>query len=390
MTLAASNRAALRFIAESTFGTTPSTPAFNELRYTGESLNYNIQNVTSDEIRSDRMTSDLVQVSGDASGDINIELIYDAYDEFLQACLAGTWSTPLAVSESDITATASPTNTFVTAGGDFVSDGVVQGQWIEVRGFSDNTINGYYRVASVTSGTITTANDIAASESAGNTITMVGSMLRNGVTERSFSVQKELQDLSPSSYFLFNGVRIGQLQLNFETGSILKGSFSVMGLGATNNTTGVSGQSEVAAPTNDVMNAVSNVLQIEVDDVVSTAYFNTLSLVINNNLRGQDAIGSLPHVGIAMSRLEVTGDSELYFQSNTEYARYLNATAFSLSFRCEDGDGNAYIFTLPRCKYESGEVVAGGLDQDIFQRSTIRAIRDATTDCMVQIDKFDA
>ena len=91
-----------------------------------------------------------------------------------------------------------------------------------------------------------------------------------------------------------------------------------------------------------------------------------------------------------MSRLEVTGDSELYFQSNTEYARYLNATAFSLSFRCEDGDGNAYIFTLPRCKYESGEVVAGGLDQDIFQRSTIRAIRDATTDCMVQIDKLDA
>ena len=84
MTLATANRASLRFIEEVTFGQTPATPAFNELRYTGESLNYNIENVVSDEIRSDRMTSDLVQVSADASGDVNVEISYDAYDAFWQ------------------------------------------------------------------------------------------------------------------------------------------------------------------------------------------------------------------------------------------------------------------------------------------------------------------
>jgi hypothetical protein len=389
MTLATANRASLRFIEEVTFGQTPATPAFNELRYTGESLNYNIENVVSDEIRSDRMTSDLVQVSADASGDVNVEISYDAYDAFLAAVMASDWGTVLAVSEIDISATTG-TNIFNTVAGDFVADGVVVGQWIEVRGFTNDAINGYYRVASVTASDITTANAIPASEAAGNTITMGGSMIRNGVVEKSFSVQKELEDLTPSSFFLFNGVRVGQLQLNFETGSILNGSFSLMGLGATVNTTGESGQTEVAAPTNDVMNAVSNVLQIEFDDVVTTAFFNTLNLTINNNLRAQDAISSLPHIGIALSRLEVTGDIEIYFQDNTEYNRYLNATAFSVSFRVEDAAGNAYIFTLPRCKYETGEVVAGGLDQDIFQTSTIRAIRDATTDAMVQIDKFAA
>jgi hypothetical protein len=188
---------------------------------------------------------------------------------------------------------------------------------------------------------------------------------------------------------LFNGIRIGQLQLSFETGSILTGIFSMMGLGATVNTTGESGQTEVAAPTEDVMNAVSNLLQIEFDGAVSTAYFNTLGLNINNNLRPQDAIGSLPHVGIALSRLEITGDAELYFQDNAEYTKYLNATAFSMSFRVEDSAGKAYVFTLPRVKYETGEVVAGGLDQDVFQTSTIRAIRDPLTDSMIQIDKFD-
>lgn len=387
MTLASSNRVSLRAIPEVTFGTTPATPAFDELRYTGESLNYNISNVTSDEIRADRMTSDLVQVESDAAGDINVEISYDAYDDFLAAAMASTWGTVLAVSEVDIDA-ATADDSFNTVAGDFVADGLVVGQWFKVGGFTNADINGFYRAVTVTSAKVTVTPAIAAIEAAGNTITMAGSMIRNGTDEISFSVQKQLNDITPNSYFLFNGVRVGQLQLNFETGSILTGVFSLMGLGGAVNTTGVAGQTEVAAPTNDVMNAVSNLLQIEFDGVVSTAYFNTLNLSINNNLRAQDAIGSLPHVGIALSRLEVTGEAELYFQNNDEYTKYLNATAFSMSFRVEDSAGQAYVFTLPNVKYETGEVVAGGLDQDVFQSSTIRAIMDPVTSSMIQIDKF--
>lgn len=387
MTLAASNRVGLRFIPEATFGTTPATPAFDELRYTGESLNYNISNVTSDEIRSDRMTSDLVQVQSDASGDVNVEMSYDAYDDFLAATMASSWGTLLAVAESDIDA-ATADDSFNTAAGDFVADGLEVGQWFEIGGFTNTDIDGFYRAVTVTSAKVIVTPAIPAIEAAGNPITMAGTMIRNGTDMLSFSVQKQLMDITPNSYFLYTGVRVGQLQLSFETGSILTGVFSLMGLSAAVSTTGVAGQTEVAAPTNDVMNAVDNVLQIEFDGVVSTAYFNTLSLSINNNLRPQDAIGSLPHIGIALSRLEVTGEAELYFQNNDEYTKYLNATSFSLSFRVEDSDGQAYIFTLPKVKYETGEVVAGGLDQDVFQRSTIRAIMDPVTSSMIQIDKF--
>jgi hypothetical protein len=154
MTLAASNRVGLRYIEEVTFGTTPSTPAFNELRYTGEGLNYNISNVTSDEIRADRMTSDLVQVSGDASGDINVELSYDAYDELLEGVMASTWSAQLAVSETDIDA-ATADDSFNTAGGDFVADGLIVGKWFKVDGFTDTSINGFYRAVTVTTGKVT-------------------------------------------------------------------------------------------------------------------------------------------------------------------------------------------------------------------------------------------
>ncbi len=388
MTLASSNRAALRYIPEVTFGITPATPAFNELRYNGESINFNINNVVSDEIRSDRMTSDLIQVQADASGDFNFELSYSVFDEFIEACLAGTWGALIAVSESDISATTG-TNIFNTAAGDFLADGVIVGQWLEVRGYVDDTINGYHRVLTVTASDITVTN-IPATEGAGPAITMGGAVLRNGSVERSFSVQKVLEDLTPNQFMLFRGMRVGQMTLAFETASILTGVFSFMGLSHKADTTGEAGQTLVPAPTEDVMNATGNVLEIWIDDIVTTAFFNTLNLSINNNLRAQDAIGSLPHVGIALARMEITADAELYFQDDTEYQKYLAATAFSLAFRAEDAAGNAYIITLPRCKYETGEVVAGGLDQDVFQTSTIRALRDPVTDAMVQIDRFVA
>lgn len=389
MTLASSNRAALRYIVEGTFGVTPTTPAFNEIRYNGESINFNINNVISDEIRSDRMTADLIQVQADASGDINFELSYSAFDDFIEATLAGTWGTLVAVAETDIDA-ATADDSFNTAAGDFLADGIVVGQWVEVRGFVDPTINGYYRVLTAAAAKITVTPPVPAIEAAGASVTMGGEMLRNGVVERSFSIQKELEDLVSPEFLLFRGMRAGQLQLAFETASILTGTFSFMGLTHKADTTGEAGQTLVPAPTNDVMNATGNVLEIWIDGLLSTAFFNTLNLSINNNLRAQDAIGNLPHVGIALARMEITADAELYFEDETEYQKYLTAAAFSLSFRAEDAAGNAYIFTLPRCKYETGEVVAGGLDQDVFQTSTIRGLRDPTTDAQVQVDRFVA
>jgi len=390
MTLASSNRASLRYIAESTFGTTPATPAFNELRYNGESLNYNINNVVSDEIRADRMTTDLIQVQADSSGDINFELSYSAFDDFIAASLGSAWSSDLAVAESDIDAAAAD-NSFNTAAGDFVADGIVVGKWIKVSGFTDPANNGFFRVVSVISTKIVVAGGTLVTEPAGDAITMVGAHVRNGVTELSFSIQKVLEDVSPNQYFLFRGMRVGQMQLAFETAAILTGTFSFMGLSTKADTTGEAGQTLVNAPTNEVMNATGNVQNIWIDDTITTGtYFNNLNLNVNGNLRPQDALGSLPHIGIALARMEVTADAELYFQDDTEYQKYLNASFFSLAFRVQDNSGNAYIFTLPRCKYETGEVVAGGLDQDVFLSTTIRALRDPTTDSMVQIDRFAA
>lgn len=71
-----SNRTALRLVSEVTFKETPLNPVLEALRYTGESVAYNRRNITSSEIRDDRMTADLVTVGADVSGDLNYELSF--------------------------------------------------------------------------------------------------------------------------------------------------------------------------------------------------------------------------------------------------------------------------------------------------------------------------
>ena len=387
MALPSSNRVALRRIVEATYGTTPTTPAFTNMRFTSESVNYNLNNIVSDELRSDRMIPDLIQVGSDAGGDINFEMSYNAFDLEIQGAMAADWATAVAIANA--TDVAVTTGDFSSTTTDFVTEGIVVGQWIKVAGFTNSENNGFHRVTAVSANSMS-VNTTLVNEAAPADVDIDGQMIRNGVTQKGYTYQKELTDLASPLYFTFNGGMVNTMALTVATGQILTGTFNVMALGAAVNTTGVTGQSDADGAANDVMNAVDNVVNIQFDDAASTAYFSELSLTVNNNLRGQDAVGSLPHVDIALSRLEVTGSISLYIQDETLYNNYLNATAFSLSFRVEDDAGNAYVFTLPKVKFETGAADAGGLDQDVFQVSDWRALRDPTTNCMVQIDKFAA
>lgn len=306
MTFAASNDVILRYVEETVVGTTPATPALKEIRYTGEGVNYNISNVTSQEIRNDRMVSDLVQVSADASGDINFELSHGTFDDFLEGALASRWAT---------------------------------------------------------------------------------NVLTNGTTQITYAVQKEIAGITTPQFMMFNGVQIGGLSLSFDTGAILTGAFNTMGLASSISASQETGATFPAGSSTDVMNAVSNLIDIKIDDVVSTAQFQSLSLNLTNNLRAQDAIGSLPHVGIALGQLEITGDMNIYFEDATMYNLFLNGTAFKFEFTAQDAAANKYVFTLPKVEFETGEVVAGGLDQDVLLSTTWRAIRDPATDSMISISR---
>jgi hypothetical protein len=75
-------------------GADSSTTTLTQTRFTGESLNFNIENTKSAEITPTRVETDLVQVSAAAAGDINTELSFGSYDDLFEGLFCNTWGAP--------------------------------------------------------------------------------------------------------------------------------------------------------------------------------------------------------------------------------------------------------------------------------------------------------
>lgn len=93
MTIATGSRHNLAYIAETTFGTTPNNPGFQNLRHTGTTLGLSKDAIESEELRDDRQVAHFRHGNKNVSGDVNFELSYSTYDDFIEAVLAGSWST---------------------------------------------------------------------------------------------------------------------------------------------------------------------------------------------------------------------------------------------------------------------------------------------------------
>ena len=92
--MANSSQTRLAEIRETVFGTTPSAPAFNVLRFVPPlSTSPTINTVQSAEMRSDRNVSDSIVVGETASFTLPFELSYGSYDGLLESLMYNAWST---------------------------------------------------------------------------------------------------------------------------------------------------------------------------------------------------------------------------------------------------------------------------------------------------------
>ena len=89
--MANGSRHSMRIVAESAYGTTPATPAFDIIRHTGTTLGLSKESLQSEELRDDRQISDFRHGAYQVGGDINIELSYGSFDDLLEAVMLGTW-----------------------------------------------------------------------------------------------------------------------------------------------------------------------------------------------------------------------------------------------------------------------------------------------------------
>ena len=383
MALGDTNAVDLYYSNETTWGEAPAGGALTQIRHTGESLAYAKESVQSEVIRSDRMRDSVLEVGYSAGGDINFELAYGSFDDFLAVLMSSAWSTPLAIAGN---AAVDGTLEKYTAAASFFDD-VVVGQWIKVAGFHETANNGIKRVTAkaVDGSTITVDSNLT--EEHTEIITMTGSYIRNGTTKKSVLLEKRFTDLTTPEYVYYNGMRIGSMALDITAMQAITGSFAFTGKSSVMSHSTVGG-SDVAASAAVPMTASANVGTIEKDyDALATA-LRSISMTVNNNPRRQMQIGSTAAAGIGLGFFEVTGTIQAYFEDSSLYDLLTGHTAVSLGWHCTDTDGNVLIFTIPSLYFMSGDPTAPSGNDDVMLPLEFAAIRQSTLNCMLQIDKI--
>lgn len=380
--MTSTNYTSLSYVEESTPGTTPTSPTFDTLPTTGGSPKSNITTATSEVIRNDRMTDDLIVVDNEISGDLNYELSYAPYKPLVQALLRGTART-IAISATDIAADNGGSQ-FTSTSTDFTTENIQVGDYIAVDGFTDTSNNQNYLVTSVAAnalGVSPAPND----ESAGDTITMDAEIMRNGAQAmKTYTFRKEVGGITNTAYFYYRGCAINTMTFNFATGSILTGTLSVIGRTEEATETPISGETVNDTPAYSIMNSVNNVVGINITGLSATTCFETLDLTITNNTTAAKCIGTLGAAGLSDFTNEVTANINLYFEDLIAYNKFLNSQSFSVAIQLEDGDGNKLIVYMPKCKFETLDVPIDGKDSFLMLPGSLRALRDSTTDMQVQ------
>lgn len=387
-------RHAAFFIAESVYGVTPATPVFKPIRHTGMTLGVQRGSLQSEELRPDRQISDFRLGAVSVAGDITTELSFTSFDDFLQAVLMGTWA-PKATKTGITLSAAAADDSFNDSASGFVTAGFAVGDLITVAGFTgDVSNNGTFRIASVAAGkiTVTAPNGDAVllvDDAAGETVTIqtTETVLKAGTTRRSFSVLRQFTDQTVEPFHLFTGVEFNTLALAVNPTAIVSATFGTLGReGEAPSATAPTGSTYAAATETAPLDAFTGELKSGVTVVGEVTEF---SINLENGLEVRNVVGSKLTIRPSVGRSNLTGSATVYFEDASFLKKFINEEDTSLSIELPDGEGNSYIFTIPRFKFTGGQPDVSG-QGSITLAMPFQGILDPTTGSNIVIRRIPA
>lgn len=146
---AESNRASVRYIVESVWGTTPTSGLSREMRITSSGLVATKDTQVSEELRADRMVPGVVEVGAASGGPVSFEFSAFSQDDIFQHGLLGTWTRPmLGFYARGVSVNVTANDEVTITGGDH-RNWLVAGRFIKLEGFMNLENNGYFEIGSV-------------------------------------------------------------------------------------------------------------------------------------------------------------------------------------------------------------------------------------------------
>lgn len=393
-----SNRVNLAFFEEAAFGVRETAEAYQNINFMNETLHNEVENTTSQTLRSDRQIANIIQTNLSAAGQVNFEWQHSWCDPWLIALLMSAgWSTAYEATGLSATATFSSQQISVSSGTPFTNFSV--GAWVYVSGFTNYQNNGVFKIngkdtahqwLNVSMGKYKLVDE----GPTGSVDVVQGPYITNGVEAiKTYTIEKEFTDLS-NEFAVYTGMALNTLGLSVSPQNIITGNVGFVGKREQDfASTGSSGN--VAATSNRPLNAINNVYSLNITATEQQPDAFNWSIALNNNLRPRLKIGELGAFSIGTGSLNITGNVQVYFEGgDNAYDSFLSQADSALGLVTQDpnisaGNGQFYVIDIPAIRFTSGNRDASGLNQDVFGTLGWEAFRKASEDVTIRIARPD-
>lgn len=303
----------------------------------------------------------------------------------------------------DVAAVATGDNALTSTLLDFTTLGLVPGMWLWV-GDGDNaghalaSASGTVRIVSVAAHRLTLDRVPAGwADDAGTGIALrvfVGDFLRNASVMRSNTIERQYLDHSPVTYEYMRGMTLNTMEVTANAQAIATYTKTYLGRDAymPDPMARVAGATDVPAPTFGVLNTSSNVGRIGFDGatIAGPNFVMAATININNNLRAQNAVGSIGAVGIGNGEFTVTGSLNTYFGDKSIYVKIIDnmRTSFDLRVGRKDGNRESMLLDFPTIKLSSGSPSVSGKNADVMIQAGFTAYMDPTLGYTMSVTRF--
>jgi hypothetical protein len=341
----------------------------------------------SGEIRSDRQISDFRLGANQVGGNIDVELSYTSFDQFLEAVLlSADWASPATTGTTTIDATATG---FERGSGSFLTDGFAVGQTVVSSGFSGSGYNGKSVITAVDALTMTTtpySGSHGVESGGGDEAIIAAQSIAAGTTRRSFSFIRYFADQTTGSpYHIYTGVEMNTLNMSIPANAMITGSFGTLGKGQTlaADLTGLGTPTYNAVSTTRTLDSFTGTLD---EGGTTIAVITEISFSLDNGLAPRFVVGSEDSIYPSVGRSTLTGQITAYFEDSTLMTKFIDETESSITFRLPDAAGNNLRFRIPRIKYTGGQPDVSS-EGPIMLTMPFQALLDSTESTNIIIER---
>lgn len=203
-------------------------------------------------------------------------------------------------------------------------------------------------------------------------------VLTIGTTEWFFTFE-ELDVAGASNLFSrVTAGRVNTLELNIRAEQRVTGSVGILGRQEALASAIISGATYTAANTEPVETGASlNLTQFV--GLSPLPEVRSMRLSINNGLQRNMKLGSLYATTPSVDQVVITGEAEIYFDSNDQYNLALNHSAGQIQFTLGATANKKYTFNMPSARILAPQRVRGGNGQAVMATLAFQAKGDAST-----------